>query len=64
MTTTVLIGVQGNKAVEVRVDKDKALQMLPGGWTTLTIHSNKELTVKETGEFIVGPTMLTQMPLF
>lgn len=57
MTTTVLIGTQGNKAVRIETPNGPAA-LLPGRWFTLTIHGDQCLSIHETGEFInAGPTL-------
>jgi hypothetical protein len=51
MTTTVLIGTQGNKEVAVETPNGRMV-LPPGRWFTLGIHGEQTLTIKETGEFV------------
>lgn len=51
MTTTVLIGTQGNKEVEIMTPNGRMV-LKPGRWATLTIHGEQTLSVKETGDFV------------
>lgn len=51
MTTTVLIGTQGNKEVEIMTPNGRMV-LTPGRWATLAIHGEQMLSVKETGDFV------------
>lgn len=51
MTTTILIGTQGNKAVQVDTPIG-TLTLQPGAWTQTAIHGDQSLTIREVGEFV------------
>ena len=51
MTTSVLIGVQGNKACQV-VGPNGTLLMMPGTWTTLTISGDQKVEVSEGADVL------------
>jgi hypothetical protein len=51
MTTTVLIGVQGNKNVKLSGPHGEVL-LKPGRYTTLLIHGDQSIAVQEHGEFV------------
>lgn len=54
MTTTVLIGTQGNKVVKLMTPSGEML-LQPGRWLTVGIHGDQSVTVQETGEFVNPP---------
>jgi len=51
MTTTVLIGTQGNKNVKVKTPNGDMI-LKPGHWLTLGIHGEQTLNVQEDGDFV------------
>lgn len=51
MTTTVLIGTQGNKEVSIQTPQGRMV-LPPGRWFTLSIHGDQQLEIKEAGEFV------------
>ena len=51
MTTTVLIGTQGNKNVKVKTPTGDLI-LKPGHWLTLGIHGEQQLNVQEDGDFV------------
>lgn len=53
MTTTVLIGIQGNKAVKIDTPNGSRV-LLPNKFVQISIHGLQALSVQETGEFIDG----------
>ena len=58
MTTTVKVLIEGNKACEVYRSNgpnqrpDDPVTIKPGQFTTLHIHGEQSVVVKETGEFL------------
>lgn len=58
MTTTVKVLIEGNKACEVyvwneaNVPPDEPTIVMPGAFTTKLIHGDKEVRVREIGEFL------------
>ncbi len=61
MTTTVLIGTQGNKAVTLKTPNgDLVLQ--PGRWLTLGIHGEQAINVQEVGDFVDAGPATTAAP--
>ena len=58
MTTTVRVMIEGNKACEVYVSNgsdrqpDAPKTVKPGEFTSLLIHGEKYVVVKEIGEFL------------
>jgi hypothetical protein len=61
MTTTVLIGTQGNKAVSVKGPQGEFV-MQPGRWFTLGIHGAQVLSIQEVGEFIETKSGIERLP--
>ena len=53
MTTTVLIGTQGNKNVRVKTPQGDMI-LTPGHWLTLAIHGEQSINVQEDGDFVVA----------
>ncbi len=52
MTTTVIIGVQGNKNVLIKTSSNN-ISIKPGYWMTLTMSGDQKIILSETGEFVV-----------
>lgn len=56
MTTTVKVLIEGNKACEVKVEGDTSprepVVVKPGQFTTMYIHGEQSVSVKETGDFL------------
>ena len=51
MTTTVLIGIQGNKNVKLKTPHGDML-LKPGHWITMGIHGEQTIVAQEHGEFL------------
>lgn len=54
MTTTVLIGTQGNKNVRVKTPQGDMI-LKSGHWLTLGIHGEQAIEVQEDGDFVNEP---------
>jgi len=60
MTTTVKILIEGNKKCSVRVIEEDltdsksfpARDVMPGSFTTVSIHGEQKVSVREEGEFL------------
>lgn len=63
MTTTVLIGTQGNKAVKIDCPGNPGMIVQPGRWLTLYIHGDQTIQVQETGDFVENnPSGIAYVP--
>ncbi len=64
MTTTVTVGVSGNKKCTVRVSgaPNQDCLMEPGTFATFGIHGDQTISVVEHGEFVSGHNPTRPIP--